>query len=183
MPGEDDESTPNPDDGLADYISASVTYQQDNLYLALGADLDVDNTDLIRFVGEYKAQGFTVGAILQTAEEADENEGGLNGLSGLGAYYDEDLFLPIEEQDAMLVSGELPLDDKLSLRAQFGYSESSHTGISDDTELTMFALGADYQLSQAAKFYGYLAQVDGENDAAVDDSEDSTIGVGYELKF
>lgn len=185
MPG-DDSGAPGDDenDGFADSISASVTYATDMLYLALSTDLDLDNTDLVRFVGEFIGGDFRVGGIIQMAEEADD--GGMNGLSGLADYAtseisDGGLGLLIEEQDAYLLSGQYTINQWV-LKAQYGLSENTLTGVSDDLELTQIALGADYKFNKASKLFAYYALVEGELDG-LDNTENETFGVGYELKF
>lgn len=181
IPGEDDEGAAEPDDGLADYTSASVVYETDMLYLALATDQDIDNSDIIRFVGEFRGDGFKVGAIVQTAEESDD--GGMGGFSGgtpvrIASDVDD-----IEEQDAYVLNGEIKLSDAVALKAQYGFSESSHVTVSDDTEITQTAIGVDYKLSKAAKVYAYWSNITAENDALSSDIEHETLGVGTEIKF
>lgn len=185
MPG-DDSGAPgdDEDDGFADSISASATYTTDILHLALSTDLDIDNTDLVRFVGEFVGGDFRVGGIFQMAEEADD--GGMDGLSGLADYATSDiasggLGLVIEEQDAYLLSGQYSIQ-QWTLKVQYGLSENTLTGISDDLELTQIALGADYKFNKASKLFTYYAMVEGEIDG-LDDTDNETFGVGYELKF
>lgn len=181
MPGEENATSGNDDDGIADHISASATYTMENISLAVATDQDVDNTDLFRLVGEYKGDNFKIGAIFQTAEES--NNGGMIGLSGITKDYSA--LYDIVEQDAYLVSGEYALDKDIVLKAQYGYSESTHEiGLTKaDTDLTQIIFGADYKLNKKSKVFAYISMIEADNNALVNDSENSTFGVGYELKF
>jgi predicted porin len=79
MPGEDSgeavttagEKVDNQNNGLADRLSAAVTYKLDKLYLGLAADQNVQNTDIVRFVAQYGFGPVTIGGLYQTAERHD----------------------------------------------------------------------------------------------------------------
>lgn len=181
MPGEDDGTGSDDDDGFADYFSASVTYDTDMLYLALATDQDVDNNDLYRLVGEFRADNFKIGAIYQMSEETDSDQGGIGGLSGLPAAVSS--IDAIEDQDAYLISAEFTVISNLTLKAQYGYSESSHVNIDSDTEITQAVVGADYKLADNTKVFAYYAMVDADNSDIDGDNDDNTFGVGCEIKF
>ena len=65
IPGEDAD---NGNDGLADGVSYSVSYKQDDLYLALAGDQDVDGQDLMRAVAQYKVDALKLGFMYQQNE-------------------------------------------------------------------------------------------------------------------
>ena len=178
---QEDEDGSGEDDGLADSISASLNYKTKNLYLALSVDDDLNNTDIVRVVGEYNFGIAKIGALYQTAEENESGE----GISSVkGPAKDFNSIVNIEEQDAWLISGEVKVADGLKLKAQYGYSESTHDiATSPDTEVTQIAVGADYKLSKKAKLFAYYSQLDVENDLLDAEPEDNTFGVGYEIKF
>lgn len=63
------ENTPAGDDGLADAISASVTYEADSLYAALAMDKDVAGFDsVIRLAAGYKMDALQLGAMIQQSD-------------------------------------------------------------------------------------------------------------------
>lgn len=81
MPGEDSgeavtgagEKVENQNHGLADRVSAAVTYKLDKLYLGLAGDRNVQNTDIVRFAAQYGFGPVTIGGLYQNAERHDKN--------------------------------------------------------------------------------------------------------------
>lgn len=81
MPGEDSgeattaagEKIENQNDGIADRISAALTYKYEKLYLGLATDRNVQNADIVRFVAQYGFGPVTLGGLYQTAERHDKN--------------------------------------------------------------------------------------------------------------
>lgn len=181
MPGEDDDS--GSDDGIADHISAVLSYRNDGLYLAAAVDNDVKHTDIVRIVGQYSFEQFTIAGLYQTAEESDSGDDISSLKEPLSSLPS---MLMYDEQDAYLISGEWKLE-KVVLKGQFAMSESSPSGTSslDDTETTQIAFGADYKLNKSTKLFAYYAQIEAEADSTVVDSDvtDSTLGAGIEIKF
>ena len=153
IPGEDAE---NDNGGLADGVSYSVSYKQDDLYLALAGDQDVDGQDLMRAVAQYKLDALKLGFMYQQ----NENDAGTKDESG---YF---------------ISAAYKLDSAVTLKAQFGSIEDDADGDEEET----FSLGADYKLAKSTKLYVFYTD---NTDSSVGsaDSENSAFGLGMEHKF
>ena len=153
IPGEDAD---NGNDGLADGVSYSVSYKQDDLYLALAGDQDVDGQDLMRAVAQYKVDALKLGFMYQQ----NENDAGTKDESG---YF---------------ISAAYKLDSAVTLKAQFGSIEDDADGDEEET----FSLGADYKLAKSTKLYVFYTD---NTDSSVGsaDSENSAFGLGMEHKF
>ena len=153
IPGEDAE---NDNGGLADGVSYSVSYKQDDLYLALAGDQDVDGQDLMRAVAQYKVDALKLGFMYQQ----NENDAGTKDESG---YF---------------ISAAYKLDSAVTLKAQFGSIEDDADGDEEET----FSLGADYKLAKSTKLYVFYTD---NTDSSVGsaDSENSAFGLGMEHKF
>ena len=153
IPGEDAESD---NGGLADGVSYSVSYQQDDLYLALAGDQDVDDQDLMRLVAHYQMDALKLGAMYQQNED------------NLGT----------KDESGFFLSAAYKLDSTITLKAQFGSIEDDVDGDEEET----FSLGADYKLAKSTKlFIFYTDNTDSEVGSA--DSENSAFGLGMEHKF
>ena len=153
IPGEDAEGD---NGGLADGVSYSVSYQQDNLYLALAGDQDVDDQDLMRLVAQYKIDALKLGFMYQQNENT------------LGS----------KDESGYFVSAAYKLDSTITLKAQFGSIEDDADGDEEET----LSLGADYKLAKSTKLYVfYTDNTDSEVGSA--DSENSAFGLGMEHKF
>lgn len=182
MQGEDSGVEGDDDnDGVADAVSAAITYTNDIVYLALANDSDVDSYDATRFVADVKLGPVLVGGIYQTAEHGSDADA-LKDISDPVKDFGGDF----EEQDAYLLSAEWKVAGPWKVRAQYGYSESTAVvaGV-DDAEATLWALGMDYKLSDNSKLFAYYAMLEAEGDSLIsnDSTEDKTLAVGYELKF
>jgi len=153
IPGEDAD---NGNDGLADGVSYSVSYKQDDLYLALAGDQDVDGQDLMRAVAQYNVDALKLGFMYQQ----NENDAGTKDESG---YF---------------ISAAYKLDSAITLKAQFGSIEDDADGDEEET----FSLGADYKLAKSTKLYVFYTD---NTDSSVGsaDSENSAFGLGMEHKF
>jgi predicted porin len=153
IPSEDAE---NDNGGLADGVSYSVSYKQDDLYLALAGDQDVDGQDLMRAVAQYKVDALKLGFMYQQ----NENDAGTKDESG---YF---------------ISAAYKLDSAVTLKAQFGSMEDDADGDEEET----FSLGADYKLAKSTKLYVFYTD---NTDSSVGsaDSENSAFGLGMEHKF
>ena len=153
IPGEDAE---NDNGGLADGVSYSVSYNQDDLYLALAGDQDVDGQDLMRAVAQYNVDALKLGFMYQQ----NENDAGTKDESG---YF---------------ISAAYKLDSGITLKAQFGSIEDDADGDEEET----FSLGADYKLAKSTKLYVFYTD---NTDSSVGsaDSENSAFGLGMEHKF
>ncbi|HUH38116.1 MAG TPA: porin [Spongiibacteraceae bacterium] len=174
------------DDGLADSVSAAVTYQQDIFYVALAVDENVAGNDVIRAVGEITLDALKLGAIYQTA---DINRRGQSlGLSGeLRGFYSSYLAIAgidLTDQDGYLLSAEWTSGD-IVLKAQWMQATTDWeiSGVaSDQMDSTQLALGADYRLNKQATLFAYWASVEHDTNAGTV-FDGSTIGAGFELKF
>lgn len=153
IPGEDGE---NDNGGVADGVSYSVSYQQDDLYLAVAGDQDVDNQDLMRLVAQYKIDALKLGVMYQQNEDT----------------------LGTKDESGFFVSAAYKLDSAITLKAQFGSIEDDVDGDEEET----LSLGADYKLAKSTKlFVFYTDNTDSSVGSA--DSENSAFGIGMEHKF
>ena len=153
IPGEDAD---NGNDGLADGVSYSVSYKQDDLYLALAGDQDVDGQDLMRAVAQYKVDALKLGFMYQQNEDTAGTK----------------------DESGYFISAAYKLDSAVTLKAQFGSIEDDADGDEEET----FSLGADYKLAKSTKLYVfYTDNTDSEENSA--DSENSAFGLGMEHKF
>jgi len=155
IPGEDGEA--DGDDGLADGKSLSVGYDSDNIYVVVAVDRDVDDLDLERVVGQFTFGAFTLGAMVQQAEES-------NGT---------------KEESGAFVSGAFKFGNN-TVKAQFGTNDIED-GTADSEEETL-SLGFDHKLGKKTKLFAYYtSNIDTNN--ANDETEETTLGVGIEHKF
>lgn len=146
------------DDGLVDGISASATYKNDSLFLALAVDQDVDAQDAIRLVAQYKVAGLKLGAMVQKNE------------SSVGSSKDE---------SGVFVSAAYKLG-MATLKGQYGMIEDD----ADSDEEETLTLGADFKLGKKTKtFVYYTKNTDQDGDVDAVEEEETTIGVGIEHKF
>ena len=147
--------------GLTDSTSLLVQWKGNGARLAVANDSDLKGMDITRFVGEYGQDGWKIGALIQTAEPAEDN--------------DTDM-----EEKGTILSGEVKVASNLKLKLQYGTSETSEDGM-EDIEIDQIAFGADYKLDKKTKLYAYYAKVTEEQ--GNNESEDKTFGVGIETKF
>ena len=157
IPGEgsDFDEDGNDDTGLADGISYSISYDMDNLYIAVAGDQDVDKQDLLRVVAQYKIDALKLGFMYQ------QNEDNLNS----------------KDESGYFISAAYKMD-KTTLKAQYGTIEDDVDGDEEET----LSLGADYKMAKNTKIYVfYTDNIDSEVGSA--DDEDSSFGVGMEHKF
>lgn len=153
IPGEDAEKD---NGGLADGVSYSVSYKQDDLYLALAGDQDVDGQDLMRAVAQYKVDALKLGFMYQQNENT------------LGS----------EDESGYFISAAYKLDSAITLKAQFGLNEDDADGSEEET----LSLGADYKLAKSTKLYVFYTD-NTDTDVDSKDPESSTFGLGMEHKF
>ncbi|MFL0797241.1 MAG: porin [Cellvibrionaceae bacterium] len=157
VPGEGDDLDNNgeADDGIADGMSISATYKQDNLYLALATDRDVDDQDAVRLIGQYKMGDLTLGAMYQTNEANDDSKD------------ESGYFLSAAYKVGMA-----------KLKFQYGAIEDD---VDNDEEETL-SLGADFKLGKKTKTFVYYTKNTDETGAGVE-TEDKVFGAGIEHKF
>lgn len=168
QPGEEfDDNDPDTDDrdGLADGISASVSFEQDGLYLAIASDSDIAGADVVRFVAQGNIDMFQVGFIYQTAEEADADNNA-------------------EEQDGYILSGAVKVGSEGKVKLQYGASELDNLGNDPDAEtvdVTQIGLGYEHKLSKQTKLFTHYVNVETEQGNA--SIEGTTLAFGMQHKF
>jgi predicted porin len=158
MPGEgaDVDGDGQDDTGLTDGISYSISYNMDNLYIAIAGDQDVDSQDLMRFVAQYKFDDLKLGVMYQQNED------------NLGT----------KDESGFFVSAAYQLDKKTTLKAQYGSIEDDVDGDEEET----LSLGADYKLAKGTKVYVFYTD-NTDSSTGVADDEDTAFGLGMEHKF
>ena len=144
------------DTGLTDGTSYSVSYTMNNLYVAIAGDQDVDSQDLIRLVAQYKMDALKVGVMYQQNED------------NLGT----------KDESGFFVSAAYQLDEKTTLKAQYGSIEDDADGDEEET----LSLGGDYKLAKSTKVYVFYTD-NTDSSVGKEDKEDSTFGLGMEHKF
>ena len=148
--GEDND--PSVDEGgLADHISASVTYKSKQLWAAFAIDDSVKGQDMMRLAGEYNSGKFTVGAIYQDSEPTN------GGTSYKGA----------------VVSGSVKVGNGFKLKAQYNVSDEKIMGGE------MISLGVDKKLAKNAKVFAYYTTVSA--DASEDEENFFGLGIEYKF--
>jgi len=156
------------DDGVADAVSASVTWENKNLYLALAAEQGVDAMDsLVRLVGQVKMGDMTLGAIIQQSEKNDN---------------DTTLADEADEQEAYTLSLAYKMG-KAVFKAQYTMSETDDVSANNDIDRKQFNLGVDYSLDKKAKVFAYWGDYTLENSANSNEVQADTIAFGYEYSF
>lgn len=189
MPGEEyDEGQNDPKDGFADSFSASLTFSQDNLYLALAHDsevasdlrigIDVDYSiftvedlasietvmDTTRLVAVFNMDAIQVGAMYQTSESSDTDIIDL-------------------EQDGFLISGSFKID-AIKLKAQYGSTSTDVNDVPFASDADLLALGADYTLSKQTNLYAHYTTVAYEFDVpGAEEQTSDKIDLGIVHKF
>lgn len=163
QPGEDNANSTS--DGIADVISASVAYEANGLYLALGIDQGDGiganagtDQDTIRVTGTYTADALQLGALLQTSENSD------------GAFD--------AEEKTLLLSAAYTMGDNV-LKAQF-INSTEDTSPTTDQKDTVLAVGLDHNFTQMTKAY---AQIGMDKRDAGADADGSVFTVGMQSKF
>ncbi len=156
-PGED---AIDGDNGVADAISASVSYELDALSLAASYDSALDDQDTLRLVAAYAQDAFGASLMFQQADMVDS---AVN-----------------ESEEGVIVTAHYKLDS-WKFKALYGMATESADG-AEDLERTQLVLGADYKLSKSTKVFTYFADVSAEQNSN-DISEGDTFAVGMEHKF
>ena len=178
--------------GLADAISSSVTYKNDNAGIWTGIAYDksvpsrwlaVDNgvfaeTNTVRAIANYtiKPAGLSLRAIVQRAE-VDESKTASSSASiaKLDKVNNETGFI-------LGAAYTIPGYDKVTVKAQYNQSKTSFKGNAyKDFDLDQIALGVDYAFNSRTRAYSYLAQYNKDDGAK--DTKTRYGGVGLEYKF
>ena len=155
IPGEDSGTDPGDEDGLADGISASAEYSAGKQRFAIaherGDTIDAAVDYATRLVFEHHHDDYSFGVLVQHAEFA-------NG----------------DDEEGLVLSGEVPLDPRFVAKAQTAYADLN------GGHRHQLTLGMDYLLGKNAKTYGYISQI---KETVGADSKDITAGVGFKFMF
>jgi predicted porin len=117
------------DGGLADSKSYSVNYSNGDLYVAIAADSNVDEYDVLRVVSQYQFDAWQFGLMYQESEKVD-------GTVDESGYF---------------ASAAYKIDN-ITYKAQYGNNEND-TANSDKTTLS---LGADFKLAKNTKSFVFF---------------------------
>ncbi|WP_075187135.1 porin [Teredinibacter haidensis] len=122
-------------------VSASATFSQGGVYLALAHDSNVkeEDTNATRLVGAYTFNGVQLGGLYETREPADDTD----------------------SVDAWLVSAKVAIN-KLDLKAQYGASDIKEEGG------TTTSVGLDYRMTKNFTITSYISS--NESDAGTEDT-------------
>ena len=144
-------------------ISASAVYDTDMIFASVAMDTSVDGWDATRLTVIGKMEGFQVGLLYQTAEEA------VDGAA--------------DEQDGYILSASAKVGGSNKVYAQYGYSETDKTDTTTD-EITQFGVGASHSLSKQTKLFAHYLMIEEENSVAGSQTDEySTLALGVEHKF
>ena len=148
--GEDND--PSVDEGgVADHISASLTYKTKQIWAAISMDDDVKGMDIMRVAAEYNSGKFTVGALYQDSEATT------GGAS----------------DDGIIVSASAKVGSGYTVKAQFGTSDQKTMGGE------MLSLGVDKKLGKKTKLFAYYTAVSA--DASTDEETIFGLGVQHKF--
>ncbi|WP_298633833.1 porin [uncultured Umboniibacter sp.] len=160
------------DDNATAHNSISLSFKDSGLVAAVAYDMETKSdagfANILRGTGQYTMGDLQFGGIWQTAESAEGADLG----------------------DVFNVSASYKFG-KVKAWGQYGEG-SQPVGLADgwfdangDTavdSLSMLVVGADYKLSSAAKLYAYYSDLEA-TDLAGMMAEESTLGLGFEIKF
>jgi len=170
------ESTATSDDGLADAMSVSVSYEADGLYLAAAMDKDVNNVaspfsaavgdarDTIRLTGTYTMDALQLGAMIQTSETSEEGVGGVAK----------------DDEEGVLVSASYTMD-KHVIKGQVAMVNDDFGG-GAETDYTFIGLGYDHNCSQMTKMFAQVSMLNIDAGGGAD-ADDTVLTVGMQTKF
>lgn len=154
IPGEED-GADTENDSIADHRSIALTWSNEMISAALAVNDDVDGQDTLRAVADIKLDNFSIGLLWQNAEKVSDSS---------------------VDEDSYLISAEAKIVKDVKLKAQYGM-----TDYSNDNEHTTWSLGIDKKLGKNSKIYAYYSEV--ELESSTESKTDSTLGLGYEIKF
>lgn len=204
MPGEEKGITgSDQNNGIADYVSANVHYDSEKLYLALAHNTaspptaaTASGAEITRLVAQVKMDAFTVGAIYQMADSADNNNA--TAVNAIGNF-SKDAFgdtlnwnTDYKDQDGYIVNASYAVDDSNTVKVQYGSSTATTvTGPATDVkngdlDITLLSLGYDYKLGKNAMIFAYYSDYQAEHKTTAGVKRElnaDTFAVGYELKF
>jgi predicted porin len=115
------------DETINDGTSSSLIYSHNAFYAAVAYDTDVEanNIDVTRLVGQYSIAGITLGGLWETQQQNGDNK------------------------DGWVYSAAYKLTSDVKLKAQYGESDI----VKNDAKT--FSLGIDYTLAKGAKAYAF----------------------------
>jgi predicted porin len=119
------------DGGLADSKSYSVNYKKDGLYVAVAADSNVKDADILRIVSQYKFDAWKLGFMYQDSEELEDSV--------------------IKEKSGYFASVAYKCDN-ITYKAQYGNNENDTDGL----DKTTLSLGADFKLAKNTKSFVFF---------------------------
>ena len=154
--GSDALGAPN-DDGVADAVSASITYETKPVSLALAYETDVKDRDIVRLSAQHKSGPLQLGALAQIAENSDGT-----GTDGLG----------------YVLSVGYKVSDKNTLKLQF--TSADDESVEESAGSDMVSLGLDRKLGKSTKLYFFVTDRSNDDNAA---EEYTSAGIGIQHKF
>ena len=174
MPGNDTDAGSD-DNGFTDQISAAVTYQADNLYVAIAGDQNVGGVDTVRLSGSYQLGNLKLGALIQKSDLSDGYDLKLKGDSPLAK-----LTPNADEQRSYVLSADYTIDQWV-LKAQV--VDATNVGPTDEVDSSAMSIGVDYKLSKRTKLYSYYSELNVDIENAEDYEYTAKGVVGIEHKF
>jgi predicted porin len=131
IPGEGRGDNGNEDTnrGLANSNSYSVNYSNGDLYVAIAADSNVDEYDVLRVVSQYQFDAWQFGLMYQESEKVD-------GTVDESGYF---------------ASAAYKIDN-ITYKAQYGNNEND----TDGSDKTTLSLGADFKLAKNTKSFVFF---------------------------
>jgi predicted porin len=172
------------ENGLADAISASVTYEANGLYLALAGDNDVtggagmaipftpssttptNGHNTIRLAAGYTVAGLKLGAMLQSSDLAHVDTTAIK-----------------DDQMSGLLSAAYSLDEKNVIKGQIVRSQDKGL-VSQKQTVTFFGLGFDHNFTKATKVYAQVAEARYTYDFGTSTKQNvSVISLGMQTMF
>ncbi len=179
----------NAEDGPAEGVSASVSFEQSGLYLALAADSSVadgnfqggsgafpaDARDSVRLVGAFTTGDLQIGGLIQSSESANAQPTALP-LPPTPVWSDVD-------EMAFMVSGALKMG-KNTFKGQLGINQLDFntTAGSADGDLQFLSLGADHNFTASTKAFAGLTWANLDVDGG-DDVDTTVLSLGMETRF
>ena len=131
IPGEGigDNGNEDTNRGLANSNSYSVNYSNGDLYVAIAADSNVDEYDVLRVVSQYQFDAWQFGLMYQESEKVD-------GTVDESGYF---------------ASAAYKIDN-ITYKAQYGSNEND----TDGSDKTTLSLGADFKLAKNTKSFVFF---------------------------
>lgn len=149
-----EDSTGAGDDGIADGSSVSINYVNGWVTAAIAHNSEIDSQDTTRVTADFSFGKTNVGVLVQDAEKTDGSA----------------------DETSWILSAQQKLGGGWALKAQYGT-----TDYGSDNDDTQISIGVDKKLGKQSKLFAYYADIKKEvSDASINDS---TIAVGYEVKF